>query len=109
MMPRSISYDPVLDPVGAQSPVNLEINAPGVAFVGVHLSGTADYGIQFTMDDVNNANVTPRWFDLDEIPFGVHGTRYAHFTFPARFLRLYIVSFTSVIELKVAQSFDTAR
>lgn len=104
---RSIRYDPATTVLGAQTAINLDNIALSETFVGVFVeSGSADYGIQLTFDDVNNSDVTPRWFDLKEIPLGSSGTQYATFSFPVRFLRINIATFTGPLELKIAQTAD---
>ena len=103
--PRSIRYDPTAVPTGPQDPVNLDFIPDATTFVGVYSDGGApSYGVEFTIDDVNDQDVTPRWFVLKDIPFGSSNSQYASFSFPAMFVRLNIALFTSPLELKISQS-----
>mgnify|MGYP003462309419 CR=1 FL=1 len=105
VMPISRFYDLVTTIVGPQTPVCLDFIPQTDTFIGVVIvDGTADFGIEFTLDDVNDPDVTPRWFELNEIPKGTVSTTYAHISFPLRFARVHIETFTGHLELKVAQA-----
>lgn len=72
--------------------------------VGVVLvSGTATFGVQYTLDDVNNAAVTPRWIADATLPAGTSSTGFSAYQSPVQAIRMNIQSIGGVLEFKVVQ------
>lgn len=93
---------------GPQSPFNLDFVSLTQATIGVFIvDGQCEYSIEVTLDDVNNPDVTPRWFTLDEFPAGTNVTKYAAIYNPWMFGRINLELITGQVELKVQQAFIT--
>ncbi len=73
---------------------------------GVIASGTATYGVEVTMDDVNDTTMTPLWFPLDGMPAGTSTTKYVGFTEPFQFVRINISAIAGELQFKMLQSFN---
>lgn len=100
-------FDPITAVTGPQLPVSMNHLSQADAFISVYdAAGTADYGVEFTPDDVNDLDVTPRWFELPDIPLGSSGTKYASFSTPCRFVRLNLSFLTGKVEFKVLQTVE---
>lgn len=105
--PISRRYEPATTLLGEQEPVNLDFLPLSETFVGVFVeSGNATYGVEITLDDVNDHSITPRWFELKGFGIANRDSAYVSFSHPVRFARLNIASFTGPIELKIAQAVD---
>ncbi len=68
-----------------QSPFN-------ASYAVVLVGATATFGVQFTLDDPNNANVTPVWFNDATNGTGVTASAVGNYTFPVRALRLNVAA-----------------
>lgn len=91
---------------GAQAPVPLDWLSLAQMTVGVYIvDGTADYSVEFTLDDVNDPDITPRWFTSQEFPVNTMATKYAGIANPWTFLRINFASIAGNVELKVQQVF----
>jgi len=108
MQPRSQSFDATTQP-GPQEPINLDFLPLTATTVGLWVAPGATIAavVEVTTDDVNDPDVTARWFPLDNGP--TNATAYAKFFEPWRFLRLNIASITGAVELKVAQAAELFR
>ena len=105
MNPVSRTYTAAGSTPGPQVPVNLDFLPLATAFLGVAVvSGEATFSVEFTLDDVNDAAVTPFWFTLDDIPAGSNETTYKVAPFPIRFARLNLEALTGTVQFKVAQA-----
>ncbi|HEY6861672.1 MAG TPA: hypothetical protein VI358_18045 [Pseudolabrys sp.] len=90
---------------GPQTAVSMDYLAMDTAIIAVSIeSGAAVYGVEFTLDNVNDPNANVIWFSLAEMPFGTQISTYATTYYPFRFLRLNIQSMTGTLVLKVAQA-----
>lgn len=100
------SYTP-LDS-GPQEPFPLDWLPIAQTTIGVYIvDGGATFSVEVTLDDVNDPDVTPRWFTLQEIPAGTAATIYAAIHNPWLFGRLNLALITGNVELKVQQAFNT--
>lgn len=108
MMPRSQSFSS-LTVAGPQKPINLDFLPLSATTVALWVAGGATIAavVEVTLDDVNNAEVTPRWFPLDGAP--TTATGYTRFYEPWRWIRLNITSITGDVEFKVAQAAELSR
>lgn len=98
------SYGPMDS--GPQDPFNLDFVSITQAVFGVYIvDGQCEYSLEATLDDVNDPEVTPRWFTLDEFPVGTNVTKYALSFNPWRFGRINLALITGQVELKVQQAF----
>ena len=91
---------------GPQTPISADyLQAPFSARVGVWLTtgSTASYSIEWTADDVNNANLTPRWFGDSALPAGTTASGTTVYTSPIAFVRANISALSGVLELKFLQ------
>lgn len=101
------TFDPATTTAGAQAPVSVNHLAPAEASLAIYdVAGDAEYGVEFTLDDVNNTNITPRWFELADIPAGSSGSKFTSITFPCKFVRLNLTLLTDTVEFKVLQTVD---
>ena len=71
------------------------------------VSGTVEYSVEVTLDDIVNPSVTPFWFTLTDFPVGSTATKYGSFINPWAWIRLNLVSLTGDVSFYVSQSFDT--
>jgi hypothetical protein len=64
--------------------------------IGVVLSGgaTLTYSVQHTFDDIQDASITPTWFDNDTLTSET-ATNDGNLSFPVRAVRLNVTSYTS--------------
>jgi hypothetical protein len=108
MMPRSQVFSSVTF-AGPQAPINLDFLPLSASTVALWVADDATIAavVEVTLDDVNNAEVTPRWFTLDGAP--TTATGYTRFYEPWRFIRLNITSITGDVEFKVAQAAELSR
>lgn len=83
----------------------LPLTATTVAVAVV--SGTAEYSVEVTLDDINDPAVTPNWFTLTDFPVGSTATKYGAFFHPWTWIRINLVSLTGDVSFYVSQSFDT--
>lgn len=91
---------------GAQDPVSLGwLSIMRATFAVYIVDGTAEYSIEVTLDDVNDPDVTPRWFTLDEFPVGSNATKYAAISNPWLFTRVNFAMITGNVEMKIQQAF----
>ena len=90
---------------GEQLPWNADWAIPNfnVTVAAVLVSGTANYAIEYTLDDCSDPQVTPRWIQTVEAPSGTSATAVARFNFPFRYVRLNIASLTGTLEMKCLQ------
>lgn len=103
--PVSRTYSAASVVPGPQTPVNMDFIPFGTTLLGVAIvEGEASFSVEFTLDDVNDPNVTAFWFTLDDIPAGTNETTYASVYFPLRFVRLNLEALTGTVQFKVAQS-----
>lgn len=91
---------------GAQEPVPLDWLSVVQATIALYIvDGSAEYSIEATLDDVNDPDVTPRWFILDEFPIGSNASKYATIFNPWLFARVNFATITGNVELKIQQAF----
>lgn len=106
-MTQTQHFDPATTVVGGQVPLALAGVSPSEVSVGVFDdAGNSEFGVEFTLDDANDPNVTSRWFELSGMPAGSTGTQHASFTFPVRFVRLNLTFLTGAVEFKVLQTVE---
>ena len=91
---------------GPQSPVSTD-NYQG-AFscrVGVYIpaGSSATYGVEFSMDNVNDSTITPRWFPDDMLPAGQTASGTSTYFAPIQFVRANISALSGALEMKVLQ------
>ena len=91
---------------GEKEPWNADwMIAPfNVTASAVIVSGGANYSIEYTLDDLNDLSVTPRWLATEGAPAGTTTSKTISLTFPVRFLRINIAVITGTVELKLLQS-----
>lgn len=90
---------------GAKTPVALDWTiSPFNASVFAYLvSGSATFAVQFTADPIDDATITPRWFDDANIPTGTTASASSNYMFPVRAVRINIASISGVLEFKILQ------
>lgn len=80
---------------GAKTPVIVDDQqSPFNASVAAIVVGTCTYGVEFTMDDVNNAAITPVWFSDANLPAGQSASGVSNYMFPVRAIRINISAIT---------------
>src|SRR3989304_2793759 len=96
---RAYSADSV-DP-GPQTPINMDFIPYGTATIAVVVvSGQSTFSVEFTLDDVNDPRVAPRWLTLAEFPPGTDETSYSVFHGPMTYIRLNLEAVTGLVEFK---------
>jgi hypothetical protein len=102
----------VLGPQEALNLENLLVSATTLAVI-VGDGSSATYSVEFTLDDVNAADildvpVVPAvWFASEDFPGGTTGTKYAAFHYPVQFARINIQTLVGDLQIKVLQSFNS--
>ncbi len=103
--PVSRAYSAASVTPGPQTPINMDYIPYGTTTIAVVVvSGQATFSVEFTLDDVNNASVTPRWLALTDFPEGSSDTAYSVFHGPMTYIRINLEAVTGSVEFKVAQS-----
>lgn len=88
---------------GAKTPINLDYYiTPFNVGVGVYLTGTATYAVQYTFDDLSGT-ATVRWFDDGNLPTGTASSGTTNYAFPITAIRVNIAALTGDLEIKVLQ------
>ena len=91
---------------GVKGPVLMDWVPGGFATVGVWTDG-AIYGVEYTLDDVNDPSATVRWFSDPAMPAGTSVSKTTTYDFPVRSVRINITVLSgSILEFKVLQSSD---
>jgi hypothetical protein len=90
---------------GTLTPVSLDwTNVPFNASFATNITtGTAIYSVEFTLDDVNNAAITPKWFATSAAPASTSASVNGGFTTPASFVRLNVSAITGTMLFTVLQ------
>ena len=66
-------------------------------------SGTATYGVEFCLDNVNDPTITARWFPDATLPAGTTASGTTTYNAPIQFVRVNIAALSGVLEMKVLQ------
>jgi hypothetical protein len=77
--------------------------APFNVGIGCVVTGTATYNVEHTFDDVQNAAVTPTWFQNTALN-GQTGTAQGSYSFPVAALRLNVTAGAGTVTMTVLQS-----
>lgn len=80
-----------------QGPFNV---SAAVVLVG---SSTGTYGVEFTLDDVNDPTITPVWFNDANLPTGQTANGVTNYAFPVRAIRINIAAVSGSIRFTVIQ------
>lgn len=88
---------------GEKDPWNADwLIAPFTTTIGaIIVSGAAEYAIEFTLDDLTDTAVTPRWIAFADAPAGTTVSKVIHANFPVRFVRINIAVITGSVEFKI--------
>ena len=106
--PTRQDFDAATTTLGPQQPKILDLLPLTTTTVAIAVvSGTVEYSVQVTLDDINDPTVTPFWFTLTDFPAGSAVTKYGSFINPWAWIRLNLVSLTGDVSFYVSQSFDT--
>lgn len=98
---------------GPQEAINCENILVSATTILVAVDGTAQYSVEYTLDDVNAANtlemplVPVVWFTSEDFPAGTSATKYATFYHPVQFARINIESLVGDLQFKILQSFNS--
>ena len=71
--------------------------------IGVSVSGTVNYTIQHTFDDVNNAAVTPVWFNHPSLA-ALSANADGNYAFPVTAIRINVNSGSGTATARVIQA-----
>lgn len=80
-----------------QSPFNMSV---GVVLIG---AATATFGVQFTLDDLNDATITPVWFDDANLPTGTATNGVSNYMFPVRAVRINVAALSGALRFVALQ------
>lgn len=91
--------------VGAQEPIGVSwMSSYPIVVVGVAIArGSATYGVQFTLDPIDDATITPRWFDVPGLITGTSTSGYASITWPICGVRFVGTVVAGSVEFKLIQ------
>ena len=81
--------------------------APFNASVGVNLSSTGNYKLQYSLSDINIADADAIWVDSVNIPAGTTASMVTNFMFPVSRVRVVIASNGGTVTLETLQGFTT--
>lgn len=91
-MPNPYS-PPAFTTTGAKTPwLPDSQQSPFNASFAVIVLGTATYGVEYTLDDVNNSAITPAWFSDANLPAGQTANGVTNFMFPVQGVRVNIAA-----------------
>lgn len=90
---------------GTKGSWNVELTNAQLS-IAVTVTGTATYGIQYTLDPLDSPTATDAdatWFDSNDIPAGTSGDSVASFTTPAARIRIVIAALSGSLKLEMLQ------
>ena len=90
---------------GAKTPWNgdWQLDHFTVTIAAIIVSGAATYSVEYTLDDLNDTSVTPRWLTFDEAPVGTTATKVIQLNNPVLWVRINIAVITGTVEFKIIQ------
>lgn len=62
--------------------------------LGIVISGTLTYSVEFTFDDIQDSAITPTWFSVSGLS-GISTNDSGSIDFPVKAMRLNVTAFTS--------------
>ena len=91
--------------LGGQTPIAVDFYQGAFsARVGVYIaSGTATYGVEYSMDNANDPTITARWFPDATLPAGTTASGTTTYNAPIQFVRANIAALSGSLEMKVLQ------
>lgn len=93
---------------GTKASVNMDPSiSPFNATVGVTLSSTGTYGLQYSLDAPETSDANALWFDSVNIPSGSTGSLVTNLMFPVARIRVVIVANGGTITLQALQGYTT--
>lgn len=81
----------------SQSPFNMSVAAV------LEGAATATYAVQYTLDDLNDASITPVWFDDAKLPTGTAANGVSNYMFPVRAVRINIAAISGTVRFTAIQ------
>lgn len=91
---------------GAQASQNLDPSiSPFTVTAAVFLVSTGTYGLEYTLDPIDVADASCRWFPASQLPTGTTAAGTQAFTAPITKVRINIAANGTGIELKTLQGF----
>lgn len=97
---------------GVQSAIVLDdAMAPFSVSIATFIIGSCTYGLQFTLDDVNNPNSVTgvQWFDDTALPPGTNLSGFSYYTSPIKAIRANITNVNGSLNLKILQAYGITR
>ena len=98
--------------VAVSAPIPLDYTLPNFQVgIAVRILATADYTVQYTLDDIWSPTFNPataRWYDIPELD-ALTASAAAELTVPATAVRLNVAVSTGDVTMTVIQSTDTLR
>jgi hypothetical protein len=90
--------------VGATRPVALDMNKrPFLVTYACDITGTINYDVEHTLDDLNDPTITPHWFD-DATLNNETTDQFGNIAYPVRFSRIAVNSGTGTIRAAILQA-----
>jgi len=104
----ALSHSVAYTTTGTKTSVNLDPSiSPFNASVGVNLSATATYKLQYSLSDVNVADTDAIWVDSVNIPASTNASKVTNFMFPVSRVRVVIAALTGTLTLETLQGFTS--
>ena len=102
----SLSHYVAYTDTGTKASVNMDPSiSPFNATVGVTLSSTGNYKLQYSLDAPDTPDSSALWFDSVNIPSGTTASAVTNLMFPVSRVRLVITSNGGTITLQTLQGF----
>lgn len=103
MRPATLSLNASATGASAWLPLDITENPTSLS-IGVTITATATYGVEYTYDDPFSASPAPVAFGyLTDIPSGTTANKDARFTAPVRAVRLNVAANTGNVKLTALQ------
>ena len=91
---------------GVKSSLNMDPSiCPFNASLAVFVGTTATYKIQYSLDPIETADASSRWFDDANLPASTTVSGVTNYMFPVTKVRIDISAVTGTLELKTLQGF----
>lgn len=103
MRPTSVTTTDASGGAKNSTPIPLDyVQAPFAVGVGCKVTGTVNFTVQHTFDDIQSPGVTPVWFDHSSIAAKTANTD-GNYAFPVRAVRLHQESGNGSVTMTVIQ------
>lgn len=93
---------------GTKASVNMDPSiVPFNASIGVTLSSTGTYGIQYSLDSNDTPDASSSWFNDTNLPAGTALSGVTNYMFPVTKIRIVITALSGTLSLATLQGFTS--